>query len=170
MSAPRIVLVGLPGSGKSTVGPLVAAELGWSFVDLDDEVVRAAGRSIPELVAAEGESGFRARERAATVALANRGPLVLAPGGGWMLDPLNREALGAATKVVYLAVSPEVAATRMGGAAIGRPLLAGANPAHRLEELLAQRESSYLQANHTVSVNLLAPGEVAALIVALASA
>jgi shikimate kinase len=170
MSAPRIVLVGLPGSGKSTVGPLVAAELGWSFVDLDAEIVRTAGRTIPEIFAAEGESGFRARERAATVALADYGPLVLAPGGGWILDPSNREALGSATKVVYLAVSPEVAATRMGGAAMGRPLLAGANPAPRLGELLAQRESSYLQANHTVSVNLLVPGEVAALIVALASA
>lgn len=170
MSAPRIVLVGLPGSGKSTVGPLVASGLGWSFLDLDDEIVRATGRPIREIFAEEGESGFRARERAATVALAGCGPLVLAPGGGWMLDPANRAALGSVTEVVYLKVSPEVAATRMGGAAMGRPLLAGANPAHRLGELLAQREPTYLQANHTVSVDLLSPQEVAALIVALASA
>ena len=170
MSARRIVLVGLPGSGKSTVGPLVAAELGWSFVDLDEDIVRAAGRSIPEIFAAEGESGFRAWERAATVALADFGPLVLAPGGGWILSAANREALGPETEVVYLAVSPEVAATRMGGAARARPLLAGGDPVAKLGVLLAQRESAYLQANHMVSVDLLPPEEVAALIVALASA
>ena len=170
MSAPRIVLVGLPGSGKSTVGPLVAARLAWRFIDLDDEVVRLAGRSIPEIFAAEGEPGFRERERQATAALAHSGPLVLAPGGGWILDPANREALGSVTIVVYLEVAPEVAATRMGGSAMARPLLAGGDLAHRLRELLAQRESMYLQANHKVSVDLLSPEEVAALIVALASA
>jgi shikimate kinase len=72
--------------------------------------------------------------------------------------------------MVYLEVSPDVAATRMGGAARARPLLAGADPAARLGELLREREWAYLQANHTVSVDLLSPGEVAALIVALASA
>jgi shikimate kinase/3-dehydroquinate synthase len=87
-----------------------------------------------------------------------------------MLNPFNREALGWGTEVVYLEVSPEVAATRMGGAAMARPLLAGADPVHRLEELLAARESAYLQANHTVSVIGATPEEIAALIVALASA
>jgi shikimate kinase len=170
VNAPRIVLVGLPGSGKSTVGPLVATRLGWRFIDLDDEIVRLAGRSIPEIFANEGEPGFRERERQATTALAHVGPLVLAPGGGWILDPANRQALGPVTEVVYLAVAPEVAATRMGGLATDRPLLAGGDTARRLGELLAQRESLYLQANHTVSVDLLSPDEVAALIVALASA
>lgn len=170
MSAPRIALVGLPGSGKSTVGPLVAARLGWRFIDLDDEIVRLAGRSIPEIFADEGEPGFRERERQATAVLADFGPLVLAPGGGWFLDPANRQALGPVTEVVYLAVAPEVAATRMGGSAMARPLLAGGDLANRLRELLVQRESMYLQANHTVSVDSLSPEEVAALIVALASA
>jgi shikimate kinase len=170
MSAPRIVLVGLPGSGKSTVGPLVAAQLGWRFVDLDDEIVRATGRPIAETFSAEGEAGFRQREREATAALAAAGPLVVAPGGGWALDSSNRAALGGITRMVYLEVSPEVAATRMGGAAKVRPLLAGGDPAHRLTELLRQRESTYLQANHTVSVDSLSPEQVAALIVALASA
>lgn len=170
MSVTRIVLVGLPGSGKSTVGPLVAAQLDWPFVDLDEEIVRAAGRSIPDIFATEGEPGFRALERTATAALVGRGPMVLAPGGGWMLDAGNQEALGPGTEIVYLKVSPEVAATRMGGAAMARPLLAGTDPVPRLQELLAARESAYLQANHTVSVNMATPGEIAALIVALASA
>jgi len=169
VSAPRIVLVGLPGSGKSTVGPLVAARLGWEFVDLDAEIVREAGQSIPQIFASAGEAGFRAREHAATIAIANRGPLVLAPGGGWVLDAENRGALGGVTQLVYLEVSPAVAATRMGGAATVRPLLAGGDPAIRLGEILRHRETAYLQSNHMVSVDLLTPSEVAALIVALAS-
>ncbi len=168
--APRLVLVGLPGSGKSTVGPLVAAGLGWDFVDLDAEIVREAGKTIPEIFAAEGEPGFRERERRASDSLRSRGPMVLAPGGGWVLDPANVERIGGVTKVVYLEVSPEVAATRMGGSATARPLLAGPEIALRLAELLRHRESRYQQANHTVSTNLLRPDEVAALIVALASA
>ena len=168
-AAPRLVLVGLPGSGKSTVGPLVAARLGWEFVDLDAEIVREAGQSVSDIFAAEGESGFRERERRASDSLGGRGPLVLAPGGGWVLDPANLGRIGGVTRVVYLEVSPEVAATRMGGAAAGRPLLAGTDLAQKLDELLRQRESRYQQANHTVSTNLLRPDEVAALIVALAS-
>ncbi len=167
--APRVVLVGLPGSGKSTVGPLVAARFGWEFVDLDAEILREAGRSIPEIFASEGESGFRARERTASAALRHRGPLVLAPGGGWVLDSANLERIGGVPRLVYLEVSPEVAATRIGGAAMDRPLLAGTDLASRLAELLGQRESTYQQANHTVSTDLLHPDEVAALIVALAS-
>jgi shikimate kinase len=167
--APRLVLVGLPGSGKSTVGPLVAARLGWEFVDLDGEIVRDAGRSIPEIFAAEGESGFRARERTASAALWDRGALVLAPGGGWVLDPVNLERIGGVATLVYLEVSPDVAAARIGGAGVDRPLLAGADVASRLLELFGQRESTYQQANHTVSTNSLHPDEVAALIVALAS-
>lgn len=167
--APRLVLVGLPGSGKSTVGPLVAARRGWEFVDLDGEIIREAGRSIPEIFVSEGESGFRARERTASAALRDRGPLVLASGGGWVLDPTNLERLGGVPTLVYLEVAPEIAATRIGGAAMDRPLLAGTDLASRLAELLRHRQASYRQANHTVSTNLLLPDEVAALIVALAS-
>lgn len=169
MSARRLVLVGLPGSGKSTVGPLVAAQLGWEFVDLDAEIVRRAGQSIAGIFAREGESGFRERERLASAALADRGPLVLAPGGGWILDPDNSRRIGGVTELVYLEVSPQVAATRMGEAAADRPLLAGSDATARLNELLQQRELRYLQSSHTVSTNLLRPEQVAALIVALAS-
>lgn len=165
----RIVLVGLPGAGKSTVGPLVAQALGWSFVDLDREIERTAGRSVAEIFAAEGEAGFRLRERGASLAMAEWDHLVLAPGGGWVLDPRNREALGEGTLTVYLAVSPETAARRLGPAAASRPLLAGAEPAQRLRELLKAREGLYLQANHTVSVEKVSPEDAAYSIVALAT-
>ena len=165
----RIVLVGLPGAGKSTVGPLVARALGWAFLDLDEEIARLAGRSVPEIFRAEGEPGFRRREREATAAVADRAAVVLAPGGGWMLDPRNLEALGAGTLVVHLQVSPAVAAARIGPAAAVRPLLAGSDPAAAIENLRVVREAIYLQANHTVSVDSLSPGESATIIVALAS-
>jgi shikimate kinase len=165
----RIVLVGLPGAGKSTVGPLVAERLGWAFVDLDLEIERTAGRTVPEIFAHEGEEGFRRRERGATLAMAEWPGLVLAPGGGWLLDPTNLKALGAGTEVVHLQVSPAVAAVRLGPASARRPLLAGPSTVQRLEELWEARKSIYLQANHTLSVDLLSPDAAASYIVALAS-
>jgi shikimate kinase len=163
----RIVLVGLPGAGKSTVGALVAAELGWRFVDLDTEIERAAGMSVSQIFAAKGEGEFRRLERMATATLADSGGLVLAPGGGWMADQANREALGARSTVVYLSVAPEVAATRLTGSEGTRPLIAGADGVGALKKLLAAREAAYLQANHTVTVDSMTPSEAASIIVAL---
>lgn len=165
----RIVLVGLPGAGKSTVGPLVARRLGWRFVDLDAEVERAAQRTVAQIFADEGEAGFRAREVAATQTIASQDHLVVAAGGGWVTEPANWGALGPGALTVYLRVSPGTALARLGASGGGRPLLAGANPAEKLAQLLAARESMYLQANHTVSADLLGPDEVAAIIVALAT-
>ena len=168
--AERIVLVGLPGAGKSTAGRLAAARLGWSFVDLDEEIARSAGRSIAEIFADEGEEGFRRREHGATLALAEWPRLLLAPGSGWLLDSTNFPALGQGSVLVHLQVSPAVAAARLGPELALRPLLQGPNPGQRLEELWEARRTLYLQANHTVSVDLMSPEEVASYIVALASA
>jgi shikimate kinase len=165
----RIVLVGLPGAGKSTVGALVASALGWDFVDLDAEIVRVAGIGVPEIFRREQETGFRARERAATAALAGRTRFVLAPGGGWVLDPTNLDVLGGGSLTVHLRVSPEVAVLRSAAAPASRPLLDGPEPVERLKILAAARESAYLQANHTVTVDSMSSAEVASLIVALAS-
>lgn len=165
----RIVLVGLPGAGKSTAGALAAERLGWEFVDLDVAIERGAGRTVPEIFREEGESGFRTRERAATVALRGRSRLVLAPGGGWVLEPANLSALGPGSMLVYLRVSPEVAAGRLSSATANRPLVEGADKAERLADLLRAREAFYVQANHTVTVDSLPADAVATLIVALAS-
>lgn len=165
----RIVLVGLPGAGKSTVGALAASLLGWEFVDLDAEIERAAGRRVSEIFVTEGEAGFRARESEATRALRTRWRLILAPGGGWVLSPLNRAALGAGTTLVYLRVSPGVAAHRLAEDPGTRPLLDRLDREKSLGELLQAREAAYLQADHTVAVDLITPAEVASLIVALAT-
>ena len=165
----RIVLVGLPGAGKSTVGALAAERLGWAFADLDVEIERVAGRTVAEIFAEEGEAGFRARERDATRALRGREQVVVASGGGWALDPLNREMLGRETALVHLRVSPSVAARRLAEAPDTRPLLDPAEPEKSLRQLLDTREAAYLQANHTITVDSMTPIEVASLIVALAT-
>jgi shikimate kinase len=167
----HLVLVGLPGAGKSTVGPRVAQALGREFVDLDAEIERAAGRTIPEIFARDGEAAFRALERAESRALLAPGgrPVVLAPGGGWIEDAANRALLGREATGVYLAVSPGVALARMGAAVEGRPLLAGDDPAKKLSELAHRRNPLYLQCQHTVSVDSMTPDQVVSSIVALAS-
>ena len=165
-----LVLVGLPGAGKSTVGALVAARLGWPCIDLDRAIERAAGRTIAELFAQEGEGAFRAWERRLTTELAPAGgvPVVLVPGGGWIEDPDHRARFGVSLRAVYLAVAPEVAVRRMGASVADRPLLQGADPEEAVRALLRRRESLYLQSNHVVSADSIGAVEVAALIVALA--
>lgn len=165
----RVVLVGLPGAGKSTVGAVVADRLGWRFIDLDREIERTSGASVPEIFASDGEAHFRRLEREATLAIAGADRVVVAPGGGWSLDRSNPAALGPGSLTVYLRVSPELALARMAGSAGVRPLLAVPDPLRRLEELLEAREDAYLQANHVLSVDSLEPDQVADSIVALAT-
>lgn len=167
----HLVLLGLPGAGKSTVGPLVAQALRREFVDLDLEIERREGRSIAAIFAEQGEPAFREMERRLTAELlAPSGPpVVLAPGGGWVEDPSNREWLCRGSVAVYIRVSPAVAMARMGPAAEARPLLAGGDALRKLEGILARRESLYMQSQHTVSAETMTPADLASSIVALAS-
>ena len=166
--AGHVILVGLPGAGKSTVGPLVARALGREFLDFDVEIARREGRTVAQIFADDGEERFRALERALTIELRRALPMVLAPGGGWVTTAGSLELLSPPGTVVYLAVSPAVALQRMGEDVGSRPLLAGSDPETVLSGLLAHRHDSYLQANHTVSTDSLTPFEIADRIVALA--
>ena len=143
-----LVLVGLPGSGKSAVGRRVASRHGATFVDLDDTIERETGRSIPEVFASEGEAGFRALERDAVAAL---GPpdaspqlrRVISPGGGAIVDPRNRWALYRGRLPVWLDVRTEVLAQRLRRSPNVRPLIQGGDPMSRIRQLAAARERFY---------------------------
>jgi shikimate kinase / 3-dehydroquinate synthase len=143
-----LVLVGLPGSGKSAVGRRVASRHGATFVDLDDTIERETGRSIPELFASEGEAAFRALEREAVAALGPPDPgpqlrRVISPGGGAIVDPRNRWALYRGRLPVWLDVRTEVLAQRLRRSPNIRPLIQGGDPMSRIRHLAAARERFY---------------------------
>ena len=153
---PMFVLVGLPGAGKTTVGRLAAARLGWAFVDLDEEIVRAAGgRSIPALFAEEGEPAFRERERVATRALVGRRDLVVAPGGGWMANPGCAPLLRPPARIIHLRVGVSAALGRMAGSGEPRPLLAVDDPAAALRGLAERRREAYAAADVELDTEVL---------------
>ncbi|MET7835923.1 MULTISPECIES: shikimate kinase [Micromonospora] len=162
---PVCVLVGAPGSGKTTVGTALAAALGVDFRDTDTDIERQAGKPIPEIFVDEGEDHFRALERAAVAAALASHAGVLALGGGAVLAEENRAALIGHT-VVHLSVELPDAIRRVGLGA-GRPLLA-LNPRATLKHLLDQRRPLYAEvATATVVTDGRAPEELATEIAAL---
>jgi len=155
----RIVLTGFMGSGKTTVGPLVAARLGWSFVDVDDVIEAEAGATIAELFARHGEAAFRDREHTAIARLAAGDALVLALGGGAIEHPATRALLLTApdTLLVHLEVELATTLARCQGTEQTRPVLADqANLASRYQ----RRLPLYRTAHISISVDALTPQQV----------
>lgn len=162
-----VFLIGFMATGKTTVGKLVAARLGSTFVDLDARIVEAAGSSIPDLFAREGEEGFRAREATALAEVAEREDVVVATGGGAACREANLALMLAAGRVVWLKVSPAEVLRRTAGGT-GRPLLDGAeDPLAKATTLLRAREAFYARAHHAVDTDGVSPGAVAERVVAL---
>jgi shikimate kinase len=140
----NIVLTGFMGTGKTTVGKLLAEQLGYEFVDTDDLIETRQGRSIPQIFAELGESAFRQMERDLAEELARRGGLVIATGGRLMLDPVNAAALERQGRVFCLVATPqEILARLAADTEHPRPLLAGPNPGERIVELLESRKKGY---------------------------
>ena len=140
------MLVGLSGSGKSTIGRLLAERLGRPFVDTDALIVERAGMPIPQLFAERGEPAFRAVEREAVTDAVAGPAAVIATGGGAPVDAENRRLLWDGNLVVWLDAPVEALVRRVGAAGDGRPLLAG-GAAERLAALRAAREPVYSQAH-----------------------
>lgn len=138
----RIFLVGLMGAGKTTIGRLLARRLKRAFIDSDHEIENRCGVRIAVIFDIEGEAGFRAREVAVIDELTGRDGIVLATGGGAVLDAANRQRLGARGTVIYLHSTPANLCERTRHDK-NRPLLATADPKRRLEELYRQRDPLY---------------------------
>ena len=156
-----IVLVGMMGAGKSSVGRLVARRLGRPFVDGDAAVEARAGTSVPQLFASRGEDGFRALEAEVLDELLDRRPpVVLAAGGGVVVLPANRRALQQRARVVWLRAPVDELLERVGDGS-SRPLLAQ-DPEAVLRDLEARRRPWYAEAAHlTVDTARRPPAQVA---------
>ena len=164
MSGPvdKVLLLGMMGAGKSTVGAALAGRLGWPYLDNDVLLRRSTGRTGPELLAERGSDGLRAAESSVlTLLLGMPGPLVGGLPGGVVLDPVDRARLvGAGCTVVWLRASPAVLARRVGSGA-GRARL-GDDPAAALRALAAERDPLYAEvATVQVDVEVLPAGAVA---------
>ena len=146
----NLYLVGMMGSGKSTVGPLLAEALGYRFLDADAVISQAAGCSIPEIFERDGEEGFRQLERQVLQQLSQWHSLVVATGGGIVTVPANWGELRQGV-VIWLDVAEEELMRRLQADPGGRPLLAGDDPAGRLHGLLEKRQPPYGQADLRVS-------------------
>ncbi len=158
----------MPGAGKSTVGRLLAARLGFPFADTDELVVAQAGRPIADLFASEGDEAFRVRELQAVRRLLASAPVVISTGGGAMTYPPMREILLARTLTIWLQATSDTLVQRL-TAAPPRPLLAGKGLAERLRTMAAEREASYAQARLSLVTDHLTPEEAADTLASLLS-
>lgn len=140
----NLFLIGLMGAGKTTIGRLLARHRGQEFIDTDHAIEACCGVSIATIFEIEGEAGFRKREVAKIDELSRRQGIVLATGGGAVLDPLNREHLRARGTVVYLSCAPEDLYQRIRNDR-NRPLLQTDDPLARLVALHQQRHPLYLE-------------------------
>lgn len=165
----HVVLIGLPGAGKSTVGRLLADRLGTHWTDIDSLLERATGQSVGELFVSEGEPAFRVREHRAVVEALRLPPHVVTPGGGWAAQPGNLVSIGGQAFVVHLAVDPGEAAARLADDR-SRPLLAGGDRQERLAALARQRLPWYRRAEAEVDVTGVSAETVADTLLGMARA
>lgn len=164
-----LFLIGYRGSGKTTVGHLIADRLGWAFVDADAVLEERHGRTIRDIFAAEGEAGFRDKEAAVLADLCTRTNTVIATGGGIVLREANRELLKQHDTIAWLTAEPATLLERIRAdptTTDRRPVLAGGGLAE-IEQLLAVREPLYRAcADVVVPVGALSPEQAADAILA----
>jgi len=163
----HLVLIGLPGAGKTTVGRMVAERLHAGFVDIDTILIRKEGKPIALIFAEKGEPAFREMERKEVeIALAHE-PAVVVPGGGWAAQPGALDGARSHAYLVYLKARAEVAADRAVPAGT-RPVLMGQDPVEQMRELLKTRDPFYAKADATVLTESKSAEKVAEEVVRLA--
>lgn len=152
---PHIILVGLPGAGKSTVGSAVAERLGRTFLDFDVEIERRESMTVSQIFAEKGEGYFRQREHELTEELRSFGKMILAAGGGWVMNAGVVTLLRPPSRLLYLKALPETVLERLGSDRGSRPLLSRPDPAGELRRLLDARRAAYEGADHTLDTERL---------------
>lgn len=162
----HIVLVGLPGAGKTTVGKLVAEKLGTHVVDIDALVVRKMQMPVARIFAEHGETKFREMEAEAMRSAVAGQPTVITPGGGWAAQPGALEEVRGTCYIVYLRTMAVTAAKR--SADYGRPLLMGEDPVEKMRTLLKERDSYYSQADSELKADVKSAAALADEVVHLA--
>ena len=165
-SKPHIILIGLPGAGKSTIGAMLATKLGRTFLDFDTEIETREGMPIGQIFGERGEPAFREMERKLTAELKELGNMILAPGGGWASDSEAVAMLRPPAYCVYLRVRPETAIKRLAAAVGTRPLLNRPDPLGELNKLFEARRAAYQTADLEIGTELLTPEQVTAQIAA----
>lgn len=168
-SRPHVVLVGLPGAGKSTIGRLASERASRAFLDFDLEIERRESMTIAQIFAERGEPAFRRMERDLTQELVDLGGMIVAPGGGWIADPENVNLLDGRSILVWLKVRPETALARLRGEANVRPLLNRPDPLAELKKLAEQREALYARAEHLINTEMVSLEQAAERVAALAT-
>lgn len=157
---PHVVLVGLPGAGKTVVGQGVSIAVRRPFLDLDHEIERREGMTVNDIFAQQGEPAFRVLERKVTEELRGTGGMVLSPGGGWIADAGNVALLRPPARIIYLRVRPETALARLGTERATRPLLQRPDPLGELKRLYEARKAAYEGADVTVDTEQLSVEQV----------
>ncbi len=162
----NLFLIGLMGAGKTTIGKLLAKEVGWTFLDCDAEMEQRTGYRISDLFTKEGEASFRRREKSLLAELAAGEENILATGGGAVLDPANRVLMRRRGRIAYLhAPVPELA--RRVGSGEGRPLLQGESSEKVLAQLAMKRDPLYRSlAERSIDTDASTPAAAAAALAA----
>lgn len=157
---PNIILVGLPGVGKTTTGRAVARNLHWPFIDFDTEIEHREHASVSEIFARKGESYFRGLEQSLTEEIATRRGMVISAGGGWITNQTSVALLRGTGRIIYLRVGPERAMGRLETARVRRPLLDVPDPLDTLNRLYEARRLLYEAADVTIDTEVVERKEV----------
>ena len=157
---PNIILVGLPGAGKTTTGRAVAKQLHWPFVDFDTEIEHREHASVASIFAEKGEAYFRGLEQSLSDEMAACNGTVISAGGGWITNRTSVALLRGTGRIVYLRVGPEGAIGRLTNARVRRPLLEVPDPLLTLNQIFEARRRLYEEADLTIDTEVLERKEV----------